>query len=862
MDSANSCWRTLLARLALLAIVGLPVASPSAHAVETYTWKSVQIHGGGYVSGIVFHPTTQNLIYARTDVGGAYRWDAPTSSWIPLNDDLPRADSQLTGVLSLALDPNDSNRVYLACGQYLPTWGRNAALLRSTNRGASWSRTELPIRLGGNADGRGTGERLQVDPNKGSILFLGTNQDGLWKSTDSGVTWSQVATTAFTPTSTTFVLFDKRSGSAGNATQTIYVGVNGTGNNLYRSTNGGASWATVSGAPSGLIPNHAEIDGNGMLYVSYGNAIGPNGMTSGALWKFNTGTSGWTNISPRTPSSTDTFGYGAVSVSKTTPGTIVASTNDRWGGGDEIWRSTDSGATWTSITSLDTYDASAGPWVLWHRTASSFSPHWVTDIDMDPFNNNHVLFVTGAGLWGTDTAFGTAPSWTFRTLGLEETVPIALISPPSGAPLLSALGDIAGFRHDDVDTEPADTQFYNPIGGTNSSIDFAQSNPAIIVRTTSDTERGARSTDGGSTWTAFAAHPAEATANGSGSVATSVDGFRILWIPNSSVPYYSTNNGSSWTASSGGPTGSFLPVSDRVNASKFYIYDSTAGRVYVSTNGGANFTAAATVATGGGKMRAVTGLEGNLWIPAGTNGLLRSTNSGTSFTAVASVQNCYVIGFGKAAYGQTHPAIYIWGVVNSVEGLYRSDDVGASWIRINDDAHRYGWVNVITGDPRKFGRVYVGTGGRGIVYGDSQVANGTYRVIARHSGMAMSVAGNGLTDTSNVEQETYTGSGAQKWTLTSLGGGQYKIIGVNSGKSLDVVGKQTGDGINIQIYTYNGGNNQKWTLVPTGGGYFTILSVNSGKAVDVAGASLADPANIQQYTSNGGANQQWIFQAP
>jgi oligoxyloglucan reducing-end-specific cellobiohydrolase len=40
-------------------------------------------------------------------------------------------------------------------------------------------------------------------------------------------------------------------------------------------------------------------------------------------------------------------------------------------------------------------------------------------------------------------------------------------------------------------------------------------------------------------------------------------------------------------------------------------------------------------------------------------------------------------------------------------------------VRIDDAAHEYGYVDTIQGDPRNFGRVYLGTGGRGIVYGDS-----------------------------------------------------------------------------------------------------------------------------------------------
>ena len=48
---------------------------PNANAAPSvpYSWKNVRIDAGGLVSGIVFNPTEQNLIYARTDDGGAYR---------------------------------------------------------------------------------------------------------------------------------------------------------------------------------------------------------------------------------------------------------------------------------------------------------------------------------------------------------------------------------------------------------------------------------------------------------------------------------------------------------------------------------------------------------------------------------------------------------------------------------------------------------------------------------------------------------------------------------------------------------------------------------------------------------------------
>jgi hypothetical protein len=43
-------------------------------------------------------------------------------------------------------------------------------------------------------------------------------------------------------------------------------------------------------------------------------------------------------------------------------------------------------------------------------------------------------------------------------------------------------------------------------------------------------------------------------------------------------------------------------------------------------------------------------------------------------------------------------------------------------VRINDDQHQWGLLLQITGDPKQFGRVYVGSHGRGTFYGDPATA--------------------------------------------------------------------------------------------------------------------------------------------
>ena len=209
-------------------VLAKDAASPSPKS-QPYIWREVKIGGGGFVTGLSFHPLEKDLIYARTDVGGAYRWDPASSRWVSITDWIGEPDWELTGIDSLAIDPSDPNRVYLAAGIYLSESARNGEILRSEDKGATFERVPMPFKMGGNEPGRGNGERLAVDPNDGRVLFLGSRAAGLWKSADYGRTWSEAedfpavaksdATISKDPwkprQGIPFVVFDPRSGKPG-----------------------------------------------------------------------------------------------------------------------------------------------------------------------------------------------------------------------------------------------------------------------------------------------------------------------------------------------------------------------------------------------------------------------------------------------------------------------------------------------------------------------------------------------------------------------------------------------------------------------------------------------------------------------
>ena len=132
--------------LAIILTAALTLALPVVQAqAASYTWTNAEIAGGGFVPGIVFNQTERNLIYARTDIGGAYRWNQSTGRWIPLLDHVGRDNWGLNGVASLATDPVEPNRVYVAAGMYTNSWDpANGAILRSADRGSTWQSTALP----------------------------------------------------------------------------------------------------------------------------------------------------------------------------------------------------------------------------------------------------------------------------------------------------------------------------------------------------------------------------------------------------------------------------------------------------------------------------------------------------------------------------------------------------------------------------------------------------------------------------------------------------------------------------------------------------------------------------------------------
>ena len=717
--------------------------------------------GGGYVTGLVFHPSTANLLYARTDIGGAYRWNPAASSWTPITDGLgfSAAESSYHGIESMAVDPNDDRLVYMAAGMY-NTDKADARLYISSDRGDHWSFVNLPFSTGGNNGGRAMGERLMVDPNKPSTLFYGSRTAGLWKSEDSGRSWAQVSALSSarmtqdqikaaggSAMGIELVVYDTGTKGTGTATSTLYAAVApdyasvaGLGSNMYRSTNGGATWTAVTTPVSGFHIPHMVRAADGVFYVVFTKDAGPGAGGPGRLYKFD-GTT-WTLLKSVDPAGGTNFGLGGVSVQGSGASTRIALgvTNSwgNWNGQQIVQLSDDAGLTWREIEAQMPGEIASG---------------WVDDVEIDPSDRDHILHVHGGGVVETRNASAAKPTWSGVIAGIEEIAAQAIVAPPPGASylLINSSGDVGTWIHTDVTTTPTRSP---GLGWSNGiAADMAWSDPQYIaasgVINSSATGTGYWSGDGGKTWTTFASLPSGAATNTSSESSLVVTARnKAVWAPANSVPSYTTDNGATWTATNlpalpaVGWNRGYRLVVDRKNPNKVYAYDSggawwaSAGRVYVSTDGGHSFalsqgSVTAALAPNGWwvtSMAVNPNAEGDLWMADG-NAVYHSVDSGATWQKLSQfasvqgsnawpdLQGATVVALGKAKDGASYSAaVYVVGTVGGVWGVYRSDDGGATWTRFNDDAHQFGGIGVMAADQNVYGRVYLSGTGRGLLY--------------------------------------------------------------------------------------------------------------------------------------------------
>jgi|GEM_PF-3402712 len=721
----------------------------SSYDVE---WSTLGMGAGGWVTGII-RTSDPDVMYSRTDVGGAYRWDADARRWDQMlrPDNVPAhilaaISEHSNGVGAIAVDPNNSNNVWLTLGNEESEATYSSHVMRSTDGGRTWLASTTEFSIAGNNIYRWMTERLSVED--GGRVWLGTRRQGAWFSDDGGDNFQQVSTSMIPTESAdpsrtsesgvSFIVSDPSGGvdSAGNA-NIVYAGVSGVG--VMRSADAGLNWTNIRSVDVEHALSGGEVV-DGRFFVT---ASGPYTGTTGFVAYYENGS--WTEVVH--PSGlTSTFWDIVVNPNdKTEWITIRDAEISRH---DKMSWTADNGATY----SVPRYTTDAGD--QWHDAASEPETRAlpIGDIRWDD-DSDRLWIAEGIGVWYADLP--DEPSndelqvkWAGD--GIEELVTGNIISPPGGK-VLSTAYDFHGFVHDPDNLSATPTRMIGVdskfAGGTD--IDYSGGNPDEIVWIGSDyaTGRGgtgARSSDGGETWSYIPNVTSDM--NGGEISISATDPDVMVWVPgyisspwtHTSAPQHvrvTTNGGQDWTTLTdidGYTKSDFEPflwwvgrsglTSDKVN-SNFYLANANE-RFWVSSNATdwneAPHAPPITRNSDGhvfGNIEADPYTANKVWASSGTNGLWYTTDAGQSpWTRVPGAEEVQSYGFGAALPGEIVTALYIYGRANgdAEKGFYVSGDQGQSWDFLGN--HAEGILNsitFITGDLNQPGRFFTSTGGQG-----------------------------------------------------------------------------------------------------------------------------------------------------
>lgn len=708
---------------------------------ENVDIKPVHIGSGGYITGLLIHPKNSNVMYVRTDVGGAYRWEEETKEWTQICWSFQQEGQYC--IDGFALDPNDENVIYLFAGNnniYV------TEVFKSTDKGETWTAIGPDeIKADGNGKNRELGECITVDPNNSNVIALGTRGTGFFVTENGGETWMKINVAGGTE-EIRVVLADKTSGTVHGRTKVWYVLVLGKG--LYKSVDGAATWSKVEGLPSDVTYNQMNLDKYGNLYVTYGaqreESVDKFSDVVRGLVRLNkNGT--WTDLGKNLPAEDGYLTYLALDVDYNNPNRMIVGVGtglvkegkaNAWKA--PIYYTNNGGATWTDVTPITT-DKQASGW--------KGNSHIMGSVASLTFGDGDELWVTD---WSevyytanVSAAEDSGRKWRTYIENIEELVTFSGVAVPGGLhDLVVCSADSDAFALDDETVGQYPSQPRSIDRGRWQQSDYCASEPNFIVGAHTSQEESAKtgsisySYDGGYSWT-----KANQLAEGirPGDVAVSADTTSIMVMATlDGTVLYSYNRGRSWTFADDAPS-FFLPShvwhgsspleSDKNKGNIFYLMSPDG--LYRSENWGKNWTLVSEVPEmeireTGVNVQTIPGCPGELWIKT-SKGIYYSSDYGNTVVKLeglrqgrnaAAMGMSFSVGAGKTEGTYT---IYFQGLIGTNEyAIYYSEDKGKTWIKsTNYEDYTMAKLGKLVGSWNQYGRIYLGSSGTGWSYLDT-----------------------------------------------------------------------------------------------------------------------------------------------
>jgi hypothetical protein len=642
----------------------------------------------GRIAGVAAHPTDDNTIWIAAAGGGVWKTFDGGHNWIPLTD-----TQETLSMGAIAVAQTDPTLVLAGTGEANNTLDCNfgRGILRSTDGGSTWTLSKGPADVFYNT--RTTCAKIAIDPTNANIAYAAMANNGfngssavgsitgVYKSTDGGVTWANVSAANGKESNKPWsdLALDP------NNTSNVYGAVGsifGTANNGgYKSSNSGSTFNLLNAANAPVGDTFGRmslaISSNGnVLYMAAENKTSVNQHLARFVRSDNAGVS-FTDLTAGTPNYMNEGGdYTQTLIVDPNSSAIVYAAGQR--GPNSMLRSINSGVTW-----LDISNDGAGPF-----TVTPHVDHHGADFDA----TGHYLDGNDGGLYLLENP--SPVSWSnrngnlstiqFMGIGLHPTNPNVAIagSQDNGTELYT--GNVVWLRTDGGDggfakfSSTAGNRVYHQIPNGSAGTAFFK-----------------RSDDTGNTWVTKTT-TISADVNVQNFYAPfSVDpgnGDRVIYGTNR--VWETTDGGDTWTPISvvGGngfnSDGSFIDAIGIASSVTTTLYAATGGsfatssKIFVTTNHGTSWTEH-DLPAGSGRVNDIAVDTSDAQVAYAVvnkfNGghVFRTTNGGTSWTNISgNLPNMPV--WSIQLDTTTTPTTILLG---AEDGVYVSNDLGANWSR-------------------------------------------------------------------------------------------------------------------------------------------------------------------------------------
>lgn len=724
--------------LAILSVCILKAdeTSPSTHV--NYRWSPININGGGFTNFVIINQKEPNIVYAGIDVGGIYKSTDYGDSWMPVNKGLQWPTDRLAAALTI----DQKQRImYLGVGN-----SQKGGIFKSSDHGKSWQLLTRKVKFDRIGVSRPKGRGLiVVDPGDSKIIYAGSYKDGIFKTTDGGITWLRkgldgkcVSSLLINPANPQIVY---ASSVIGKERGKDFQG------GIFKSSDGGDGWIKIGDMIGDAHQLVMDPTNPNIIYAACGGQGIFKTIDGGNVWVAKN--KGLEELMPAKLNLSN-IKYVSLTIDPQNPEIIYAGSGERRG---QIYKSVNGGDYWVKLTGKRENIYPEGWWIKetnWPGGAGYFA----NCLLVDPTNSKRIYSAGRSGIWRSDDGGVT---WRAKVKGLEATCLHQIAFDPkrpdiffvgasdwvflqSGERGKTFERSLKGIGNWDEKEDKNIWEKYRMKNGLCFAIDPRHETSTVYLggdATEINSGTIFKSTNGGKDW-----HEANKGLPVAGVTALAIDpaNYDTVFAALTEKGLYKTiNGGKEWEKVTTGKTDTIFqrkgnlilihPKSSRV----IYILDKGNG-VYKTVNGGKDWEIISEDLPQDG-IKGMDQFVGGMaldpdnpdivYVGLRKHGVYKTADGGKKWKKVTP--SCIVHGGAMgidphdgALYLASVPGVGDEDIGGFTPGIYKSADGGRNWVPIHNDDLLTISLKIIclAIDPHGQGKIYLTTQGNGVIVGE------------------------------------------------------------------------------------------------------------------------------------------------